>query len=153
MKNSNTLTIIIDGKSHTIHQQYLTGREIKELGKIPLEHELYLKIKEPWQNELINDDTNVDLARPSIEHFFSKVKDRELTLIINGEAKKWDHPKISFKEVVLLAFGTYNDSETMVYTVAYEDGPKENREGSMSKKSEVVVKNKMIFHATATDKS
>ncbi len=41
----------------------------------------------------------------------------------------------------------------MVYTVAYEDGPKQNPEGSMNKNQDVFVKNKMIFHATATDKS
>ena len=41
----------------------------------------------------------------------------------------------------------------MVYTVAYEDGPKQNPEGSMLKDSVVFVKNEMIFHATATDKS
>jgi hypothetical protein len=41
----------------------------------------------------------------------------------------------------------------MVYTVAYEDGPKQNPEGSMLKGAIVFVKDKMIFHATATDRS
>lgn len=77
----------------------------------------------------------------------------EVTIIVNGTPKKWDQKKISFREVILLAYGTFNENPTIVYTVAYEDGPKQNPEGSMIKGKEVFVQNKMIFHATATDKS
>lgn len=82
-----------------------------------------------------------------------KEKDHEVVIIVNGSPKKWNKKQITFQEVIILAFGTYIDKPTMVYTVAYEDGPKENPEGSMTKDSVVFVKNKMIFHATATDKS
>src|SRR5262245_47312727 len=82
-----------------------------------------------------------------------KDKKKEVTLIVNGEPKPWGNEKISFKEVVILAFGKYNDDPNWVYTVAYEDGPKQNPKGSMVKGQEVHVQNKMIFHATATDKS
>lgn len=78
---------------------------------------------------------------------------RELVLIVNGTPKPWDKAKISFKEVIILAYGTFIDRPTMVYTVAYEDGPVQNPEGSMLNGSVVCVQNKMIFHATATDKS
>jgi hypothetical protein len=80
-------------------------------------------------------------------------KDHKVKLIVNGTQKEWDKEKINFKEVIILAYGTYNDNPSMSYTVAYEDGPKENPQGSMLKDSVVFVKNKMIFHATATDKS
>lgn len=78
---------------------------------------------------------------------------KEVKIIVNGIQKDWDKKKIKFKEVIILAYGEYIDKSTMVYTVAYEDGPKQNPEGSMIKDSFVFVKNKMIFHATATDKS
>lgn len=104
-------------------------------------------------NEEIKDDTRVDLARPEREDFFSKKQHKEVVIIVKGKPVKWDKPQITFAEVIVLAFGQYIDSPTMVYTVGYEDGPKENREGSMLKGSIVFVKNKMIFHATATDKS
>ena len=82
-----------------------------------------------------------------------KEKDRKQVIIVNGTPKSWEKHKIEFKEVIVLAFDTYVDKPTMVYTVAYEDGPKQNPEGSMRKDSIVFVKNQMIFHATATDKS
>lgn len=145
------LHLTINGQRFEWPEQYITGAEIRRLGNIPAENEIFLSIKKPWEDELITDDSRVDLARPEIEHFFSKMK--ELMIIVNGTTKKWDKPTISFREVIILAYGQYIDKPTMVYTVAYQDGPKQNPEGSMVKDQVVFVKNKMIFHATATDKS
>ena len=152
MKNEkNVLHFTLNGKEYQWHEQYITGADVRKLGNIPKEDEIFLKIKEPWKDELITDDTKVDLARPGLEHFFSKPK--EVIIVVNGTPHKWEKLKISFKEVIILAYGQYIDKTTMVYTVAYEDGPKQNPEGSMYAGQEVFVKNKMIFHATATDKS
>lgn len=82
-----------------------------------------------------------------------KEKDKETILIVNATPKPWRKEKISFTEVIILAFGAQNDNPNWIYTVAYEDGPKQNPEGSMIKGQEVHVKNKMIFHAKATDQS
>ena len=69
-------------------------------------------------------------------------------IIINGQPHKWDKEKIDLKQVIILAYGTYHADWTN--TVAYEDGPKQNPEGSLKIDQEIFVKNKMIFHATAT---
>lgn len=156
-KNSNhgnrVLKLTINGKLYEWNQQYILGSEIRKLGNIPNDEKIFLAIKEPWEDEPIENTIKVDLARPEIEHFFSKEEQQEIIIIVNGSPKKWDKKQISFKEVIILAYGNYNDSATTVYTVAYEDGPKQNPEGSMIKDSVVFVKNKMIFHATATNKS
>ncbi len=149
----HVLQFTLNGKHFDWHHQYITGAELRKLGNIPDEDDIFLKMKEPWKDELIADETRIDLARPEIEHFFSKEKDVEVVIIVNGTPKKWDKRQISFKDVIILAYGKYVDSPTLVYTVAYEDGPKQNPEGSMLKGDVVVVKNKMIFHASATDKS
>ena len=148
---NHVLHLTINGKKYEWHHQYITGAEIRKLDNIPVEDEIFLAIKKPWEDELVYNDTNVDLARPGIEHFYSKPK--EIIIIVNGTPHKWEKQKISIKEVIILAFGHYIDKPTMVYTVAYEDGPKQNPEGSMFAGTEVYVKNKMVFHATATDKS
>ena len=147
----HVLTLTINGKQYEWHHEYITGAEIRKLGNIPPQHDIFLAIKKPWEDEPIPDDKQVNLARPEIEHFYSKQK--EVVIIVNGTPHKWNKEKISFKEVIILAFGQYIDKPTMVYTVAYEDGPKPYPEGSMFVGQEVFVKNKMIFHATATDKS
>jgi hypothetical protein len=147
------LSLTINKKRYDWDKQFITAKELRQLGGVNLDEDLFLEGDAPGENELIEDDAKIDLARPGIEHFISKETIVEVTIIVNGTPKKWKKKRITFVEVIIEAFGNYIDKPTMVYTVAYEDGPKQNPEGSMVKGSSVFVKNKMIFHATATDKS
>lgn len=152
-EEKKVLHLTINGKNHEWFHQYITGAEIRTLGNIPAEDEIFLKIREPWEDEPIENTSRVDLARPGLEHFFSRENPKEIILIVNGREKKWNKKQINFEEVIILAYNVYVDKPTMVYTVAYEDGPRQNPEGSMVRGTVVFVKDKMIFHATATDKS
>lgn len=147
------LTLTINGKKHEWHHEYITGAEIRKLGNIPPEEEIFLAIKKPWEDEPIPDDKQVNLARPEIEHFYSKDKNHKIALIVNGRPKPWTHKAITFEQVVELAFGIYDQNPKKVYTVTYDRGPHENPEGSMVKGDKVLVKDKMIFNVTCTDKS
>jgi len=77
-------------------------------------------------------------------------KDKK-TIIIDGSDYKWEKDRITFEEVIELRYGAYDPSKK--YTMSYEDGPKENREGILKADQSVFIKNKMIFHATAGYKS
>lgn len=143
--------LTVNGKLYEWHHPNITGAEIRNLGNIPVEDEIFMENRKPKEDEPIPDDKKVNLAHPEIEHFYSKAK--EVTIVVNGTPHKWVKEKISFIEVIVLAFGQYIDKPTMVYTVANEDGPTQNPEGSMFVGQEVFVKHKMIFHASATDKS
>lgn len=147
------LHLAINGKNYEWHQEYITGAEIRKLGNIPAEDEIFLAIKKPWEDEPIPDDKQVNLARPEIEHFYSKDRDFKITLIVNGRPKLWTEKTITFEQVIVLAFGTYDPNPAKVYTDIYDKGPHENPEGSMVKGDKVFVKDKMIFNVTATDKS
>lgn len=147
------LALTINGKMYEWHQQHITGAEIRKLGDIPTEDEIFLAVKKPWEDESIPDDKQVDLARPEIEHFYSKDKHQKIVLIVNGRPKPWTERAITFEQVVVLAFGNYDQNPNKVYTVTYDRGPHENPEGSMVKGDNVLVKNKMIFNVTCTDKS
>ncbi|MFK7060262.1 multiubiquitin domain-containing protein [Flavobacterium oreochromis] len=151
--STKKLVFTVNGKSFQWPDQFITGMQIREVAGIDSDDEIYLNNKKPYIDRLINNEDEVDLARPTVEHFYTVPVNFEVTIIVSGQPKKWTKPKISFEEVIILAYGTYSNSPTMVYTVAYEDGPKQNPEGSMIKDTVVFVKNKMIFHATATDKS
>jgi len=76
-----------------------------------------------------------------------------IEIIVNGRPKHWSKTLISFEEVVILAFGTYNENPNTCYTATYSRGDHNNPIGSMVKGQEVKVKRKMIFNVTATDKS
>lgn len=147
------LKFTVNGHSYEWSKQYITGNEIREIAQIDPKQELFLSIRGPWTDEEIFGDTRVNLARPEIEHFYSKDKDRQTIIIVNGKEKPWEKTIISFEEVVILAFEHINSNPDICYTVTYDKGPRENREGMMVKGDQVHVKNKMIFNATATDKS
>lgn len=144
------LKLTINKEVYEWSEQYILGAEIRKLGRIDPDELIFLSIKKPWEDELIKDDTRVNLARPEIEHFFSK---KTVTIIVNGTPKEWDKHTICFEDVVKLAYNTYDPNPNIVYTVTYDRGPKENPEGSMVKGDCVCVKDKMIFNVTRTDKS
>nr|WKN38693.1 multiubiquitin domain-containing protein [Tunicatimonas sp. TK19036] len=141
----------INNKPFTWYKQYIRGIQIRELGNIPDEDNIFLYIKEGWQDDQILEDEVVDLARPGRERFFSKSK--KFFIIVNAREKAWKETAISFEQVVVLAFGSYDNNPNKGYTVTYSRGLDSRPEGTMIKGSVVPVKNKMIFDVTATDKS
>lgn len=78
---------------------------------------------------------------------------KDLVIIINGREKEWNEKTISFEQVVILAFGTYQNNGRTAYTVTYTRGNNDKPQGSMVAGDIVKVKHKMIFNVTATDKS
>lgn len=146
------LNLKINEQMFKFSEQYITGAEVKKMGNIDPGDELFLAIKKPWEDELIGNETEVDLARPGLEHFYSKPK-LPVIIIVNGREKSWNSEKICFEEVVKLAFERFVDDGRTSYTVTYDRGPRVNPEGTMVKGVCVFVKNKMIFNVTATNKS
>ena len=150
---NRVLEFTINGKKYEWNQQYITGAEIRRLGHIAKDEEIFLSVKKPWEDEPIPDDKKVNLARPEIEHFYSKDNHYKITLIVNGRPKQWTKRTITFEQVVVLTFENYDPNPSKVYTVTYDRGPCENPEGSMVKSDKVLVKDRMIFNVTCTDKS
>lgn len=145
------LKFFINGVEFTWYKQFIRGIQIRELGTIPADQDIFLDLKEGWQDDHITDDEVVDLARPGKEHFVSKPKSR--IIFVNSREKQWNKDEISFEQVVVLAFGSYDNNPNKGYTVTYSRGYEPKPEGTMVKGSIVRVKNKMIFDVTATDKS
>src|SRR5690606_34576506 len=147
------LHFFINDKPFTWYKQYIRGIEIRELGNISAEDDIFLDIKEGWEDDQILNDEVVDLARPGKERFFSKPRSTEFTIIVNARQHVWKETNISFEQLVVLAFGTYDTNPNKGYTITYSRGWEPKPEGTMVKGSSVRVKNKMIFDVTATDKS
>ena len=145
------LHFTVNGIHYTWYKQFICGTEIRELGNIPREDDLYLNLPDGWEDDVIEDDEIVDLARPGVEHFISNPKIQGVEIIVNQSRKKYDKPEIDFEEVVRLANGSYDPDRG--YTVKYSDGPKENPKGLMSKGSKVFVKHNMNFNVRSTHQS
>jgi len=147
------LQFFINDKPFTWYKQYIRGMQIRELGNISVTDDIFLDIKQDWQDDQILDEEIVDLARPGREKFFSKSRPTEVTIIVNARPHIWKEVNISFEQLVVLAFGSYDNNPRKGYTVTYSRGWEPKSEGTMVKGSSVSVKNKMIFDVTATDKS
>jgi len=81
------------------------------------------------------------------------VKLEDFTIIVNARKKKWTEKKISFRQAVELAYGSFEDNPDISYTVTYSDGPEPKPEGRLVDGQSVKVKNGMIFNVKRTDKS
>jgi hypothetical protein len=78
-------------------------------------------------------------------------QEKEFHIVVNGRKRTVPEEKVTYEQLVLLAFGEIKPNTT--YTITYSKGPKENREGNMSPGDKVVVKNEMVFNVTPSDKS
>lgn len=80
-------------------------------------------------------------------------KVHKVIIIVNGEEKEVQKEKISYEEVIILAFGSYNDSKDVAYTIMYFRGNNEKPNGFLLKGQEVNVKKGMKFNVSKTNRS
>lgn len=99
--HGKTLELIINGKKYEWEGQYILGAEVRKLGQIPKELKLFLDIERPWEDEVISDETNVNLARPGIEQFFSQRPEepRLVEIFINDKPYKIVRGKHTVAEI------------------------------------------------------
>ena len=78
---------------------------------------------------------------------------RTFEIIVNAELHVVPRRRLTFEDVVRLAFEDTVFNDDIVYTVTYKRGPQQNREGSLVAGEAVFVNDGMIFNAKRTDKS
>lgn len=78
-----------------------------------------------------------------------------ITVIINGTDKILPVGTrcLSYEDVVKLAYGKYDGASNIIYTVAYSNGPEENKKGVLVKGDTVFIKGGMIFNVGCSNKS
>jgi len=77
----------------------------------------------------------------------------EITIFVNGEEKIVKKEKISYEEVIKLAFGHYEENDSITYTVVYFKGNSDKPNGFLLKGQVVMVKKGMRINVTRTNKS
>lgn len=78
-------------------------------------------------------------------------RDKAHTIIVNGRRRETREHKLSYLEVIQLAYPGEKPTETIVFTVTYSTP--HGRDGSLVAGEEVVVKDGMIFNVRKTDQS
>lgn len=80
-------------------------------------------------------------------------KEKLITILVNGEEKEVEKERISYEEVIILAFGNYDSSERTTYTITYFRGENHKPNGVLVKGKEVMVKKGMKFNVSKTNRS
>ena len=144
----------IDNILIEVLEQFLSGLKIKELAKVPKEYDLFLVVP-GFEDELIGDETQVNLARPGVERFVSRHHGAGVTIIVNGIPYSHSQPatSITYEQVVEYAFPNAQFNSTVGYTVTYCGGPSRNPEGILVRGAKVATKSHMRFDVTATHRS
>lgn len=143
----------VNNEKLTSVSPFITGLQIKNMAKVPVEDELYLNVPGN-QDKLILNEATVNLELPGVEHFYTKEAELGVVLIVNGTPCPFGEDSITFEKVVKMAFPNKPISGNEVgFTVTYSKGPEQNVNGVMAPGSVVFVKNLMQFNVTATHKS
>lgn len=78
--------------------------------------------------------------------------DDQVTIVINGRAKKWTKDKISYDELVALSGLPLPGGPNPGFTITYHNGP-DHTDGTVMPGRSVEVRNGMVFNVTPTNQS
>jgi hypothetical protein len=77
----------------------------------------------------------------------------KVTIFVNGRPKTVDKGKLSFEEVVKLAFPTPPTGDNIIFTVTYRKARGNRHDGILHPGQQVEIKEDTTFNVRFTDKS
>lgn len=153
IKGDGTDRFVVDGLSLEWPREVVTGFTVKRLvGKDDDDIELVFE-RENEPDKVLDDEDEVRIGAGGVERFKTRPAHVHLTIIVNTRRKEWTKKKISFEELVRIAYPVPPDGQNIVYTVTYFDGPPHHPEGTLTEGKSVKVKDEMVFNVKFTDKS
>ncbi len=82
----------------------------------------------------------------------SSVDHKHYTIIVNSRPKTVEEERVTYEQIVHLAFENPPSGEQIEITVAYRNGPR-GTQGFLTKGQSVKIIDDMVFNVKATDKS
>lgn len=131
----------------------LSGAALYAAAHVPEGEVLYREVTGDREDELLSKELpNVALVQD--EHLYSAHPHKiEHVIIVNARRKTVSGRKVSFAQIVKLAFPDGPPSQQTIYTVAYSNGPPRNPEGKLVAGQTVKIRDGMIFDVTETSRS
>ena len=143
--------IKVDDEKYRV-QSPITAKEILLIADLdPCDYRLEQKFR-GGETKPLDPDHLIDLREPGVEKFVSIVN-QSISIVVNAREKQVTQSRLSFEDLVRLAFENPPTGENICFTITYENGPRKKPEGSLIEGETVKVKCGMIFDVTATDKS
>lgn len=127
-----------------------TGAALYVLGSVEPGKTLFEEVGGDREDRII-DNTGSETHIHTDEHFYSG--ELEFKIIVNARERIVHTERVTFDEMVLLAFNPRPTGPNIVFTITYDRGPHANPEGTLPENRTVKVKNGMVFDVIQTDKS
>lgn len=145
------LAFAVDDRWEVTIQPRQTGETLRGLFKIPEDVALFRDLENP-QDEPIADSERIEFADGPV--FITRGgSEKEITIIVNGRPRTVTKRRLTFGEIVALAFNPVHTEPNFIYTVQYSHGPHANPEGEMTAGQSVKIQDRMVFLVTETDRS
>lgn len=126
-----------------------TGEALYELGGIGKQKELFREARGDREDEFVpRDDSKVRLRDG--DHFYSQ---KTFTVILNGAQEFITKRRLTFEEIVKMAFPNPSPDPNIIYTVAYRNGPPENPKGILLPGQTLRLKDGIEIDVTQTVRS
>ncbi|MFZ1233010.1 MAG: multiubiquitin domain-containing protein, partial [Thiofilum sp.] len=104
------------------------------------------------QDKTIKNDETVCLKATGTERIFSRLPEK-IIIFVNTREKHVAPGKITFLELVKLAFPEFQEGPNTSFTVSYRKGCGERPEGTLIEGESIKITKGMHFNVSATDKS
>lgn len=152
-KPYRNLKIKVNNKQYEVEECFMTPFEIMELAGINPDRFYLKEIRKGNIEVSYKDDVEHKIAITKASCFVSCQREEIKCVIVNAREKAWSNEKISYEDVVILAYGNIPNNPNVIYTIVYKNGVPSKPEGSLAKGAVIYVKNKMIFNVVPSNKS
>ena len=109
----NPLSFTVEGKQYQWKKQFITGAEIRKVTGLSDQDEIFLLLQRPYNDEKVDDNTHVDLARLGIEQFKVKKKDEDIMVSIKINDKPYQIKRGPHTVVELKKLGGISPSDEL----------------------------------------
>lgn len=150
-ESDRTFNFTVDERGYEWGARIISESDLRSVTGAPDKKSFALeRTDEP--DRVLNEGDEVDLGERGTEHF--RTTAAYVTIIVEAEPHKWPKgEKISYAQVVTLAFPDFPQHPERTYSVTYRNGEGQNHEGVLPSGGSVKVKNGMEFNVTDTGQS
>lgn len=150
-RSDRTFSFTVNERGFEWGDAVIDADEIRQVARVPDDHDLIL---DSDGDRIIGDDDAVRLKGDGVERIVSRpMANQTITIIVNTRPKTISARRLTFTDLVALAFETPPSGENVCFTVSYRKGPKRRSEGSLLEGDSIRIKEGMVFNVSATDKS
>lgn len=148
-RSDRIFSCVINERGFEWGAEEISAVDIRRFGGIPDDHELVLDSK---GDRSISDNDVVRLNSKGVERVISRPF-QKVCIIVNTREKYIEQRKLSFIELIKLAFPNTVETPDTAYTVSFYKGGGDLPEGTLIEGEKIKLKKGMVFNVSATDKS